>query len=29
MIPQLRYYSKEIHEASFILPPFAKKELSN
>ena len=29
MIPQLRYYSKEIHEASFILPPFATKELSN
>lgn len=27
MIPKLRYYSKEIHEASFILPPFAKKEI--
>lgn len=27
MLPKLRYYSKEIHEASFVLPEFARKEL--
>ena len=27
MIPQLRYYSKSIHEASFILPSFARNAL--
>ena len=27
MIPQLRYYSESIHEASFILPSFARDAL--
>lgn len=27
MIPQLRYYSESIHEASFVLPSFARNVL--
>ena len=29
IVPKLRYYSKEMHEASFVLPPFAKQALYN